>query len=213
MADRVRIVYTIFFGREPGSSMRREMDTDRDGLLSAAELSAFSTSLETDVLQATRASLDGDAVKIRWQPLDLGMARTTTGGGAFSADLIGTVCLNRGDAGAEQSLLFFDSLVIPRPGESELRLDPAPGIRITKSRIAEREIGLNGYKWQGGAGPAAKGYQLSFFVDREDSAGLDDSCKPPPSERQWLRVVLIAGGVFVLLLCIWGAIALRRARR
>tara|TARA_R110002096_G_scaffold239101_1_gene430677 strand:+ start:35521 stop:36252 length:732 start_codon:yes stop_codon:yes gene_type:complete len=199
MADRVRIVYTIFFGREPSATLRRDMDRNRDGMLSDSEIAAYATSLQAEILTSTAATLDGREVKIRWKAADVGMGEATTSGGAFSADFVGSVCLDQKSSQAEHTLVFTDSLVLSKPGESELRLDPAPGIRIERSTIGGREIGVAGHKWQGGPGPAAQGYQLGFFVDRDDSAGLDDSCKPPPP-KAGMRTSLIAGGALLLLL-------------
>lgn len=210
MADRVRIVYTIFFGREPSATLRRDMDRNRDGMLSDSEIAAYATSLQAEVLTSTAATLNGRDVKIRWKPADVGMSDATTSGGAFSADFVGSVCLAQKSPKAEHTLVFTDSLVLSKPGESELRLDPAPGIRIARSVIGGREIGVAGHKWQGGPGPAAQGYQLGFFVDRDDSAGLDDSCKPPPPEGG-RRTGFIAGGALLLLLA--GAAGWRVSRR
>jgi hypothetical protein len=211
MADRVRIVYTIFFGREPSAELRREMDTDRDGMLSASEVATFAGALQSDVVGSTAATLGANDTEIYWQPIDLGIGRATTSGGAFSADLVGTVCLTQSSPTEEHRLIFVDGLVLPKPGESELRLDPAPGIRIVESRLGGREVGA-GHKWQGGAGPVAQGYQLSFLVERDDSAGLDDLCKPPPPEKHRLRSILVGGAVLLLLAAALGLRAFRRRR-
>lgn len=211
MADRVRIVYTIFFGREPSADLRRNMDTDRDGVLSASEVATYAGALQSDVVRSTAATLGANGAKIHWQPIDLGIGRATTSGGAFSADLVGTVCLQQSGPKEVHRLTFVDGLVLAKPGESELRLDPAPGIRIAESRLGGREVGA-GHKWQGGAGPVAQGYQLSFLVERDDSAGLNDLCKPPPSEKHRLRSILVGGAVLLLLAAALGLRAVRRRR-
>lgn len=199
MADRVRLVYTIFYGRQPSGALRRSIDSDHDGLLSDVEVAAYANTLQSEVFSSTSAHLDTKEIPIRWQPVDMGMGRATTSGGAFSADFVGTICLENKSIGSEHALVFRDHLRLDSPGESELRIDPAPGIRIIESRIGGREIGAGGHKWQGGPGPAEQGHTLRFFVEQDDSAGLDRSCKPTrPGTSS--RVLLYAGAAAVLLL-------------
>ena len=114
------------------------------------------------------------------------------------------------DSKVAHHLLFTDRLRLPEPGETELRLDPAPGIRISRSELGERDIGVSGHTWQGGAGPAQNGYHLSFFVERQDSAGLDDSCKPPTKAKSRVGVILIGGLAGVLALAAF--VFVRRTR-
>lgn len=197
MADRVRLAYTIFFGREPGMVIRRRMDKNRDGQISPKESKAYAQLIEGEIHKSVSVALDGAAFDIRWRDVDIGLGKPNTAGGPFSLDFIGTVCLASKAWGLENRLVFRDRMRLPKPGETELFLDPAPGIRVIRSEMDGREVRTRGEKWQGGPGPAQKGYQLSFVVESDETAGLDSACDPPKKNASmrllWIGLFLGAG--------------------
>ena len=204
MSDRVRLAYTIFFGREPALVTRRRMDVDRDGVLSPDEVAAYGDLIAKEVLASVSFQLDGKDVDVLWQDIDVGMQDTDVGAGPFSVDLIGTVCLRPGAAGNEHQLRFRDRLRLPKPGETELSLAPAPGIRMTRS-VLDGKPSRHEAKWQGGPGPAQAGYEFAFVVESADMPALDDSCLPradASASRMWMPLAL-AGLAAALGALLW----------
>lgn len=200
MADRVRVAYTIFFGRQPGMQIRRRMDTNHDGQLSPREGADYAEKIAVELRKAVSVELEGVAVDPRWRDVDIGIGTPTIAGGPFSVDLVGSVCLAK-QSGQENHFVFRDRMRLPLPGETELFLDPAPGIRVTHSEIDGREVKTRGEKWMGGAGPAQKGYELRFVVESDETAGLDSACDPPVKRSGTMRLLLVVGAGAGLLCC------------
>jgi hypothetical protein len=200
MADRVRVAYTIFFGRLPGMQIRRRMDLNHDGQLSGSEAQKFAEQIATELRKSVSADLGESGSEIRWKEPAIGIGTPNISGGPFSVDLVGTLCLAE-QAGQEHRFVFRDRMRLPLPGETELFLDPAPGIVVTKSELDGRPARSRGEKWQGGPGPARQGYELRFIVESDETAGMDSACDPEParesSTRTWILVASAAG----LLLC------------
>lgn len=202
MSDRVRLAYTIFFGREPGQVMRQRMDVDRDGVLSPAEVSTYSQVIAKELIASVSFLQGGKETKLSWQDVDVGMGTMDVAGGPFSVDLIGTVCLDHRKLDVEHQLVFRDRLRLPKPGETELSLAPAPGIQITKS-VLDGRTSRHSEKWQGGPGPAQSGYEFAFTVQRDQTGPLDASCTPPPPRGTWTLWFAAAGAALALLAGFW----------
>ncbi len=200
MSDRVRLAYTIFFGSEPSLVTRRQMDVDHDGVLSGQEVTAYGQRIADELFASVSFLQSGQEAEILWQDIDVGMDDFTVGGGAFSVDFIGTVCLEHQGLGSVHELLFRDRMRLPSSGESELSMAPAPGIRLTETTLDGRPAG-DIEKWQGGPGPAQTGYGFRFVVDTQDMAVLDKSCAPAKDESRALwpwTLVGALGGVTLL---------------
>lgn len=205
MSDRVRLAYTIFFGREPGLVTRRHMDVDRDGVLSPREIATYGKVMAKELFASVSFLEAGKEVEILWQDADVGLERLDVSAEPFSVDFIATVCLDTQQIGYEHSLVFRDRLRLPKPGETELSMMPAPGIRITGSALDGRPS-RHSEKWQGGPGPAQVGYEFSFVVESDELAVLDQSCAKPKTSRsnRWLAfvgaaVLALVGGVVIFL--------------
>lgn len=204
MADRVRLAYTIFFGRQPGQVMRHRMDVNRDGVLSSDEVSAYRQVIAKQLFASVSFLQAGKDAKLLWQDVDVGMDTMDVDSGPFSVDFIGTVCLDDRRLGIEHELVFRDRLRLPSPGETELSLAPAPGIQITKS-VLDGRASRHVEKWQGGPGAAQTGYAFAFIVQKDELGPLDSVCTPPVATSSRRRLYMLGGGgiVLALLLAMW----------
>lgn len=160
MRDRVRLAYTVYVGEIPGAQARLRMDKDRDGTLSEAESRVYGDEIAAGVIKDLQVTWDGAPYELAWSEIHMGMGTPVTNAGSFSIDLIAWIC---GDDRAAHSLVLFDRYRLPRPGETEVRLQQSPGITITRSALGrESNHSQLDYKWQGNDGPMA---QLGWFVD------------------------------------------------
>lgn len=147
LADRVRLVYTIFFGEVPGAAMRRELDKDRDGQLSDAETDAFARELGREVSGQLTITLDGAAAPVTFAATNFGSATQQVRGGAFSVDLIATLCL--GAPSRDHRLTLRDRFRLPRPGETEVQLEDGPDISITSAALGEHRATSRVFRFAG----------------------------------------------------------------
>lgn len=233
-ADRVRLAYTIFFGEVPGLAMRRSIDADRDGQLGDAETDAFARKLADQVAGQLAVRLDGAPVAVRFSQVSFGSATRavsgTAGGGAFSVDLVATLCLppraaGIGDGGERAHRLELrDRFHLPRPGETEVHLEEGPGISIGLAAIGEHRAAERVFRFSG-AVPALgePGVQVELRVAPGTAAPRAGACEAQEQARQALRqggrggrrLLLISVGLAALVALIGGLrlAARRRARR
>jgi hypothetical protein len=179
MPDRIRMVYTVYIGEIPGAQARRRMDTDRDGVLSDAEAQTYGDDTAQQVAQALAIELDGTPAPITWAEIDVGLGTPAVDAGSFSVDLVTWLCLDGATLQRSHSMSLFDHFKLTRPGETELRVEASPGLRIGKSTL-----GVDGahsqleFKWRGAGGPTSK---LGFFLDYSVDPDLDiDGAACPP---------------------------------
>ncbi len=197
MSDRVRVAYTIFFGRQPSLEIRRGMDLDGDRKISNSEKNSYREQLAREVFKVVSVELDHSPSEVKWSEVTLGLGGDSIFDGPFSIDLIGSVCLVSPAPDTRHHLVFRESLRLPVPGETELHLDPAPGVDIRKSILDKAPLVGNEKRWTGGAGPVTNGYELEFLVKNMDSAGMDSLCDPDEDESasRYLLVLLVIAAV------------------
>jgi hypothetical protein len=172
--DRIRLAYTVFYGEEPGAQFRPQIDTNHDGQVSDAEAQVFGTARSADVAAALEITLDGKTLPVHWQTVAVGMGSPQVSAGSFSIDFVTTVCM----AGAgKHALLVRDRFRIPNPGETEAKVEDAPGIAIDHTHIGLIQDPSNDYKFVGPGGPLMDdGMSVAFTVT--DKAPLQDgACK------------------------------------
>ncbi len=206
-SDHVRVASILYFGEIPGQRARRLMDTDKNGTLSDTEIDAFVATWTERVHQGLefRDAKDGPVLAIDWEPSAAGIDDRDTGAGAFSIDLVGWACTTPGG----MTLWLSDQLVIPDPGEIEVRPEESPGTEITSTKVAGIETS-----------------QLTFTEENKLAGGIEISWKAPSAERSsrcreqqavnstarrwsWLGF----GAVAALLVLAFSLIAQRFARR
>lgn len=215
LGDRLRLVYTVYMGEEPGRRTRARMDRDRDGAISEAESAAWAAGLAADATASLSLEVDGRPVELRWAEVDVGLGDPGTGAGAFAVDLVAWACFERAREQTSHRIRFVDRLAIELPGETELRAEESPGVHITRTRLGAAPAGDRPrleFKWRGGAGPAAAGFELDFTVEPALAAFSELPCpageRPDQPRRTW--PLLAAGGALVLVAALLLA---RRARR
>ncbi|HTE56590.1 MAG TPA: hypothetical protein VK698_37310 [Kofleriaceae bacterium] len=220
LADRVRLAYTVYMGQEPGRRARPRMDTDHDGAISEAEASAYGRQLAAQVLPHLSLEVDGQPVAIEWQDIDVGLGEPSVSGGAFAVDLVAWICLDRPRERLSHRVRLHDRFHIPDPGETELRAEESPGLRITRSDLggpesARPSVVRLDFRWMGGPGPAeSQGYLMEFEVDPSlatfdggECTGASGAGPGGPGRRGWLL-----GGAALAALAL-GTLAVRRLRR
>lgn len=175
-ADRVRIAYTVFFGEVPGAQMRRTIDANHDGQISDAEAQAFADRIAGEVAAGLELSIDGTSAKVAWSTIAAGMGTPlVAGGGSFSIDLIAWACLPT--ARGHHTLLLRDRFRIPRPGETEVKVEDAPGITIHHARVGRADDATHDYKFVGPGGPLLDdGLDVAFTATDKAPLAGDATC-------------------------------------
>lgn len=227
LGDRVRLAYTVYMGEQPGAEARLRLDTDHDGTISDAEADVFGKDVAAQVAGALQITADGRKWPVVWKQRYVGLGTPSTRGGAFSVDLIAYVCLGQG---TKHHLQLFDHFQIPRPGETEVRVEESPGIRVTRSTLGpDGEQNMLDMKWLGGAGPAATdGIYLEFTADSGAVAmAVGDDCPgdatptgdrgapaaaTSPRKQQRRRPYVVVAGLAALVL-VGAALIVARRRR
>lgn len=213
-ADGIRLVYTVYMGQEPGAAARRAMDLDRDGLLDDVEANRYGAGVADAVRAALTVTVDGSPYPLAWTAVDVGLGTPEVAAGAFAVDLVTWLCTGPGE---QHSLSLGDRFEVPRPGETEMRIEPAPGIDIERSTLGEdgRHTQLE-LKWLGGPGPLAdRGYYLGYRVDPARAASSGGACRAAPANDKAVPKTTIAAALaaaIAVMLIGWLAIRRRRGR-
>lgn len=208
MGDRVRLAYTIFIGERPGAVLRRRLDRNRDGQIDDAEAAAHGEHTAALVRPAVAITLDGRPAAIAWTTIDVGLGTTSVTGGSFSIDLVGWVCTG---GGAAHRLVVRDTVVIDKPGETEVRVEDGPGVRIGERRLGGRALDTLESKWTGSGGPLVDGLEVAWTVDADAPRPDDGRCAENADApgRWWRWGVILLGCVLAGA----GVTLARRARR
>lgn len=186
LPDRVRLVETFLFGERPGAAERQRMDTSGDGVLDDKERAAYGARAAAEL--AATVSLAG-APAAAWRVLDVGVGEPPRAtGGSFAVDL-GLDLLYADPRAAAQVLVVDDRAALPHAGESELRIDESPGVRVSECHLQSEREGIElVYTWQGNArAPGERAVTVRFSVD--------ESLRPPARRWGWWIVGSFAGAV------------------
>jgi hypothetical protein len=216
LGDRVRLAYTVYMGQVPGRTARGRMDRDRDGRISDAEADEYGRQLAAQSAPRLSLVVDGRALALDWDEVDVGLGEPVTDGGAFAVDLVEWICLDQPRQRLTHRVELRDSFHIPDPGETELRAEESPGVRITRSDLGGPGAGRSrprlDHRWMGGPGPAeSEGYHLAFEVDPALAtfAGACGAASPSGARSGWLAAAAAAMAALALV----AALLVRRRRR
>lgn len=213
LGDRVRLAYTVIYGHAPGAVMRKAIDANHDGRIDDAESEAFGSRLAAQIAAALEVVLDGAPRPVAWSQVVVGMGTPDVVAGSFSVDLVAWLCLAapRGT----HAVLLHDRFALERPGETEVKVEDSPGVKIDHARIGvDDDLGLD-YKIIGPGGPLADdGLDLQFTAGDKSVVASDAICGGAARERE-LPAGAIVGAAAVTAFVLAGitALVLRRRRR
>jgi hypothetical protein len=209
LGDRVRIAYTVFFGEVPGAIERRTIDTNRDGQISDAEGHTFGTRIAAEVAGGLEVELDGKIQALTWDSVDVGLGTPAVGAGSFSIDMVAFACL--ATARGHHHIVVRDRFRIPRPGETEAKVEDSPGVTIDKAHVGITDDPSHDFRFAGPGGPLSdEGLDLAFTAGPNAAVTPDATCGQRPAAGSSAVVyVIVAVGALVLVA---GAFVWWRAR-
>lgn len=213
-ADRVRISYTVFFGEVPGAQTRKTIDANHDGTISDDEASSFGTKIAGEVAPSLELTVDGKLQTVTWATVSVGMGSAKTDAGSFSVDLVAWACLPV--ARGKHTLLLRDRFRIPRPGETEAKVEDSPGVTIHHARVGTTNDPTHDYKFAGPGGPLADdGLDLEFTASDKAPLTADGTCKGggATSKRPPTRLIIMLGMGVAFVLAVIAAVTARRKKR
>jgi hypothetical protein len=216
LGDRVRFAYTVFFGEVPGAAERPTIDTNHDGQIDEAEGRAFGDKLGAEVAAALDVEVDGKALRLRWEIVDVGMGTPSVHAGTFSVDLVVWLCLPT-PRGAHR-VTIHDRFRMPRLGETEVMFEDAPGITIDRAHVGPADDPSFDYRFVGPGGPLQDdGLELAFTAGPKSQVTADGTCVGTPnaaassSGGKW-RMLIYALVPFLVIVAI-AIVIVRRRRR
>jgi len=142
------------------------------------------------------------------------MGSDAVAAGSFSIDLVAFVCAKPGD---RHRVRVRDQFRIPRPGETEMKVEDSPGASVVKAHVGPADDPSHDFRFAGPGGPLSDdGLELEYTATDKTPKVPDGACvaaaapaaKPPL--LSWRMLALGAGALVVI-----GAIAalvLRRRR-
>jgi hypothetical protein len=215
LGDRLRLVYTVYMGEEPGRRARARMDRDHDRVISEEESGAWADELAARVAAGAVLKVDGVGVPLRWAEVDVGLGDPSASAGAFAVDLVAWACFDRPREVLAHRILFTDRFALEQPGETELRAEESPGVLVTRSQLGAMATAGDrprlDFKWMGPAGPVASGYAFEIKVDPELATFSELPCPagdaPDPPRKSWPWLIF-GGAVFLAV----GFLLARRLR-
>lgn len=211
LGDGVRLAYTVFFGEIPGATERKQLDANRDGRIDDAERRRFGDKLAAEVTAALDVELDGKPQKFTWQIVDVGLGSEAVAAGSFSVDLVTYLC---GTPGTKHTLRLRDQFRIPRPGETEVKVEDSPGVTVTRGHVGPADDPTRDWRFVGPGGPLSDdGLEVEWTAaptsERVPNATCGKATTATPGSTPWVLIglgalVVIGGG---------GLIAYRLKRR
>jgi len=203
LGDRVRLVYTVFFGEIPGASERRTIDIDHNGRISEAESHTFAVRLAADVADGLQLEVDGRVEPVTWTTVDAGMGTPEVAAGAFSIDLVANVCLSQ--FRGQHRIVLRDRFRIPHPGETEAKIEDSPGVTVDRAHVGPVDDPGHDFRFAGPGGPLEDdGLELVFTANEKAPVTADGKCVERAggaSRVPWIAA--IAGGAVVLAGLAW----------
>jgi len=216
LGDRVRLAYVVFYGEVPGARLRPTIDADRDGAISDAEGQAFGARLGRELAEALDVSVDGAQQRLAWATISAGMGSPRVAAGAFSVDLVAYLCLS--PARGRHEVRLFDRFRVPHPGETEVKIEDSPGVRIDRARVGDTSDPTGSFRFAGPGGPLSdSGLLLAFTASDQALAPDDGACvgagAAAAAGRISTGVIAIAAAAVVFGGAAAGAAVLVRRRR
>ena len=195
--DGVRLAYTVFFGEIPGASERRTLDENRDGRIDEAEAQRFADKLGAQVAEALDLEVDGIAQRVHWDLVSAGLGSDAVAAGSFSIDLVAFAC---GKPGPTHTVLVRDQFRIPRPGETEVKVEDSPGVTIQRAHVGPADDPTRDFRFAGPGGPLSDdGLELEYAATDKTPAIPPGKCSAAtpaaakPAGNAKLTLIVVAG--------------------
>jgi hypothetical protein len=209
LRDGIRLAYTVFFGEIPGASERRSIDDNRDGRIDDAEANRFATQLGAQVAASIDIEVDGVPHRVQWDLISAGMGSDAVAAGSFSIDLVAFACTT---STSSHRIILRDQFRIPRPGETEVKVEDSPGVAITRAHVGPANDPTRNFRFAGPGGPLSDdGLALEYTASDKTPtvpAGKCGAAPPPTKPTSSLLAIGITCAVIVL-----GGVALIILRR
>lgn len=205
LGDGVRLAYTVFFGEIPGATERKQLDANHDGRIDDAERRRYGDKLAAEVTAALDVDLDGKPQHFTWQIVDVGLGSDAVAAGSFSVDLVTYLC---GTPGTKHTVRLRDQFRIPRPGETEVKVEDSPGVTVTRAHVGPADDPARDWRFVGPGGPLSDdGLEVEWTSSANServpnaTCGKASSAKPGPTP--WLLIglgalVAIGGGGLIV---------------
>lgn len=143
----VRVAYAVMLGEGPATAVRRGADTNGDGTLDEAEVRAFAERTARGVAEGLAVDVDGARRAVEWEAPVVSLSDPRVGPLPFSVDLIGKV---RVPGRGPHTLGFDDTTPLDSLGETEIRFEEGPGVRVLRAWHARDDGGRTmRYVWNG----------------------------------------------------------------
>ncbi|HEY4241537.1 MAG TPA: hypothetical protein VGM88_17065 [Kofleriaceae bacterium] len=204
LGDRVRLAYTVFFGQVPGAGLRRDLDANHDGTISDDESNAFGAKLAAEVADGLVVEIDGTPQPVTWTQVVVGMGTPQTAAGAFSVDLVASLCLP--SLRGAHHVVLRDRFKLTRPGETELKLEDAPGVKVDRANLGGSDTPDHDVKLLGPGGQLSDpGIDVSFTAGPTAPVTADATCAAPRGARgMWWLYSAFAGALVAVALVLVG---------
>lgn len=211
-ADRVRVAYTVFFGEVPGAQTRPSIDANHDGQISEEEGQGFGVKLAGEVSASLELTIDGTTQPVAWSTVAVGMGSSQVAAGAFSIDMIAWACLP--SVRGTHTLLLRDRFRIPRPGETEVKIEDGPGISIQHTHVGAAADPSHDYRFAGPGGPLMDdGLDLAFSASDAAPITSDGTCTAAASGKRGVSKPLVIGIAIVLSALLAGVFVVVQKKR
>ena len=138
--NEVRLAYTVMYGAAPAAAARKAADANADGKLDEVETRALGQSLLAQVQKGLALTVAGQPAPPLFEPPAVGLAGAEVAPNPFSIDLIARV--HCPGAGAHE-LHYDDHTEIDAIGETEIRLEEAPGTQLLAAQRGASASGPN----------------------------------------------------------------------
>lgn len=202
LRDGFRLAYTVFFGEIPGASERRKIDGNRDSRVDDAEAKRFADKLGSEVAASIDIEIDGVPQRVQWSLVSPGMGTDAVAAGSFSIDLVTFVCTPGTTGPSKHRVRLRDQFRIPKPGETELKVEDSPGITIQRARVGAADDPGHDFRFAGPGGPLSDdGLELEYVATDKAPTVPNGACAgvaPATAKRGvslTLLVVLVAGAL------------------
>jgi hypothetical protein len=211
-ADRVRVAYTVFFGEVPGAQTRPSIDTNHDGQISEQEGQAFGVKLAGEVGASLELTIDGTTQPVSWSTVAVGMGAPQVAAGSFSIDMIAWACLP--SVRGKHTLLLRDRFRVPRPGETEVKVEDGPGIAIQHTRVGAAADPGHDYRFAGPGGPLMDdGLDLAFTASDAAPLTSDGTCSGTATGKHGVSKSLVIGIALALSALLAGVFVVVQKKR